>query len=342
MTLSYSAPQNEHPFAHYVRILGKGKTGTRSLSFEEAEEAFSMILNGQVEPLQLGAFLMLLRVKEESAEELAGFVSACRLQFELPSSIDPAMIPDLDWSSYAGKKSQQPWYILAAWLLSQSGFSILMHGADGHTAGRLYTEPVLNELGLPVVDSLEMASTLLQHHNLVYLPLRHFCPSVHDIMQFRHLLGLRSPVNTLTRMLNPLRASHSIQSVFHPAYMRLHQGADRILGQTSAMVFKGDSGEVEIKPQADTRLTLLRDAESVEVIWPRSLQERPEAATELSAAALSHVWVGTTNDAYGELAVTHTAAAALLLMDSSLTTATALQKAQDMWAERERDSLPCL
>ena len=69
---------DSHPFAQFVRILGRGKTGTRSLELDEAREAFGMILRGEVEDLQLGAFLMLLRVKEESPEELAGFVQASR------------------------------------------------------------------------------------------------------------------------------------------------------------------------------------------------------------------------------------------------------------------------
>jgi anthranilate phosphoribosyltransferase len=67
-TLPTAAPQ-EHAFAPYVRILGKGKSGSRSLSLDEARHAFSLILRSEVEPLQLGAFLMLLRVKEETAEE---------------------------------------------------------------------------------------------------------------------------------------------------------------------------------------------------------------------------------------------------------------------------------
>ena len=63
----------EHPFAQFVRILGKGKRGARNLTREEAREAMGMLLDGKVEDTQLGAFLMLLRHKEESAEELAGF-----------------------------------------------------------------------------------------------------------------------------------------------------------------------------------------------------------------------------------------------------------------------------
>ena len=48
----------EHPFAQFVRILGKGKNSSRSLSFDEAYQAFSMILKGEVLDVQLGAFLM--------------------------------------------------------------------------------------------------------------------------------------------------------------------------------------------------------------------------------------------------------------------------------------------
>jgi len=68
----------EHPFAQFVRILGKGKRGARDLTREEARAAMGMVLDEKVEETQLGAFLMLLRHKEESAEEMAGFTEALR------------------------------------------------------------------------------------------------------------------------------------------------------------------------------------------------------------------------------------------------------------------------
>ena len=49
----------EHPFAQFVRIVGKGKNGARSLTYDEAYQAFKMILNNEVLDVQLGAFLML-------------------------------------------------------------------------------------------------------------------------------------------------------------------------------------------------------------------------------------------------------------------------------------------
>ena len=88
----------EHPFAVFVRILGKGKRGARDLTRDEAREAMGMLLDGKVEDTQLGAFLMLLRHKEESAEELAGFTEAVRERLHAPG-----IVVDIDWPTYAGE-----------------------------------------------------------------------------------------------------------------------------------------------------------------------------------------------------------------------------------------------
>ncbi len=140
--------RDPHPFARFVNILGRGKTLTRSLTVDEAEEAMAMILAGKVLPEQLGAFLMLLRVKEESAEEIAGFVRAARARLAPPAG---APRVDLDWSSYAGKGRQLPWFILTALVLARNGWRVFMHGAEAHTEGRIYTGEALRALGVPVV-----------------------------------------------------------------------------------------------------------------------------------------------------------------------------------------------
>ena len=99
----------EHPFAPYVRILGKGRRGSRALTFDEAYSAMGMILRKEVEDVQLGAFMMLMRVKEETNDELTGFAEAVRETLSTPSDIEA----DLDWSSYAGKRRHLPWYIFS-------------------------------------------------------------------------------------------------------------------------------------------------------------------------------------------------------------------------------------
>ena len=326
----------EHPFAPYVRILGRGRSGTRSLSMAEAADAFGMVLCGDAEPLQVGAFLMLLRVKEETGEELAGFVNACREQMVAPP---PHVAAELDWPSYAGKRHQHPWFILSMLLLAQAGHRVFVHGSDGHTGGRLYTEAVFRQLGLPVADDWQQTASMLAGQYLCYLPLRRFCPPLHELMQLKPLLGLRSPVNTLARMLNPLRAPCSIQSIFHPAYGALHQQADQLLGQPRALVFKGDSGEVEVKPHADTRLLLLREGRREELILPRSIEGRVASVDAPQARPLVDLWRGTTDDAYGTGAVIATTAAALLLLEGDLDPVGAHRQATLAWKARERSRL---
>lgn len=86
---------------------------------------------------------MLLRLKEETPEEIAGFTLGTRDTFDLPANI-PAV--DIDWSSYAGKRRQLPWFILSALLLAQNGSKVFMHGTGGHTPGRIYTRETLQNL----------------------------------------------------------------------------------------------------------------------------------------------------------------------------------------------------
>ena len=320
----------EHPFAPYVHILGKGKSGSRSLDFEEARQAFGMILRQEVESLQLGAFLMLLRVKEETPEELAGFVSATRSFFSSDTHAD------LDWSSYAGKRNQHPWYLLSALLLAENGIRVLMHGSDGHTPGRAYAEACLEELGITAATGIDDAGARIAESNFGFLPLRAFCKPLDDILQLKPILGLRSPVNTLTRMLNPLVAPYSIQSVFHPNYAELHLGADEYLEQPHSMVFKGDSGEVEIKPQAKTSCHLQRGGSRETLAWPRQMEGKPAAVDTPGAPALKALWRGTTSDAYGTAAVIETAAAALLLLERADSIADSRALALQFWQARER------
>ena len=165
-------PYTPHPFARFIAILGRGRNLSRALTLEEAEEAMTMILENNVLPEQLGAFLMLLRVKEESPSELAGFVRAVRKS--LPGAQIAA--PAIDWSSYAGKKRQLPWFLLAALCLAQSGHSVFMHGFDGHTAGRLYTGEVLRSLGLAPAKNFTEAARGLTSQNFAYMDLADISP----------------------------------------------------------------------------------------------------------------------------------------------------------------------
>ncbi len=321
----------EHRFAQYIRIIGKGKTGRRSLTENEAQAAMSHILAGDIEQVQLGAFLMVLRVKEESAEEIAGFVMACRASINngLPEDI---ILPDLDWPSYAGKKRQPPWFILTALLLAQSGYRVFMHGSAGHTANRLYTETVLTELGMKPADSWNDCQQQLVTRNFSYLPLEKFCPELQQIIDLRPLLGLRSPVHTLVRLLNPLNADTSLQSVFHPAYSDTHHQAAQLLGQKNAAVFKGEGGEVECRPYADIAVKRIYQHQTDHYSIKRTLSQAEEMPVRTKA--LTALWQETEPNQQGLETVLATTAVALHTMGIEENFQTAKEKARQLWRNR--------
>ncbi|MDR0281324.1 MAG: glycosyl transferase family protein [Paucimonas sp.] len=316
----------EHPFAEFVRILGKGKRGARGLTREEARNAMGMLLDGKVEDTQLGAFLMLLRHKEESPEELAGFTEALRARLEAP-----AISVDIDWPSYAGKKRHLPWYLLAARCLAKNGVRILMHGGGAHTAGRLYTEQVLELLGIPLCRDWRQVEQALNSGNIAFIPLMDWAPRLQRMIDLRNTLGLRSPIHSLARVLNPLGARCGLQSIFHPGYQAVHREASRLLGDR-AIVVKGDGGEIEINPDATSHLYGTTDGAEWDEEWPQMSAQRHVKPASLEPEHLMAVWRGEAGDSYGEMAVVATMALALRGLGHSQQDAFA--KGREYWAAR--------
>ncbi len=325
-------PHTPHPFARFIAILGRGKNLTRPLTVEEAEDAMSLILADQVLPEQLGAFLMLLRVKEETGAEIAGFVKAVRKSLPAP----PQDLVEVDWSSYAGKKRQLPWFLLAALCLAQNGHSVFMHGFDGHTAGRLYTGDVLRAMGLAPAENFDEAAAQLKARKFAYMDLGKISPPLARMMGFKKILGLRSPVHTLARMINPFGAPSLLQGIFHPNYMRTHRDAALILGQKNMCVFRGEGGEIERRPTKPCETMSIADGIAYEERWPPLMDESRQPHDEaMDPSRLFAFWRGEINDPYAEAAVTGTIAIALRTMGLVADMETAQSRAETYWRARD-------
>jgi len=326
-------PHPEHHFAQYIRILGKGKKGSRPLTQDEAYQSMKMILADEVLPVQLGAFLMLMRVKEETPEELAGFVLAARESCKLAN--DTAIV-NLDWSSYAGKRRHLPWFLLSALLLAENGIHVFMHGASGPSSNRLYTQDMLKYLGLKYSSSIAQTRQQLEQQHFSYLSLEHICPKLHEIIELRPLLGLRSPVHTLVRLLNPFNAQYSIQGIFHPGYRPVHQQAAALLNQPHAAVLKGEGGETERNPDMDCLVQSVHNGELLDENWPALFARRHVKSEELDPKQLPLIWQGSINDEFAENSIIGTAAIALKLLGKANTQQAAHQLATDYWLNRDK------
>jgi len=320
----------EHPFAEYVRIVGKGRHGARSLTADEAHAAMAMIMRGEAEPVQIGAFLMLIRVREETPEEAAGFVGAVKNAIARPETVAPVRI---DWPAYAGKRRQLPWFVLSALLLAGSGYPVLMHGISGHDR-RVYAAQALQALGIHSSATLGEAAQEICRSGFAYIALEKFCPVLHHLIELRALLGLRSPMHSVARMVNPLNAAVQLQGVFHPNYRDIHQHAALLLKQPHMAVLKGEGGEIERNPDMPCLVQSVHHGVGHAEEWPAMFAARHLKDENMDVGRLPALWRGEIADEYGEAAVIGTAAIALRALGVADSIAAAEAQAAELWRRR--------
>lgn len=320
--------------AELLRVVGRGPTLSRSLTQAEAAEAMATILDGRADRSQIGALLLLLRYRGETAEELAGFAMAARARLRLDLS---GLGIDLDWPSYADRHRQQPWFLLAARLVAQHGIRILIHGVEGATGpGYASTRPALAALGITPAAGRDAVAADLDRQGLAYLGLETLCPDVDALLALRPLLGVRTVVNSFVRALNPAAAPAQMQGVFHPPYRTLQAAAAQLLGQPQAAVFKGGGGEAQRNPLKPCTVARVSGPDIIEQSWPALLPDTDHRwrDEDLAPGRLAALWRGEIDDPAPTAAVIGTAAIALQLTDHAKTPAEAQALAERLWRHR--------
>lgn len=324
-------------FSEYIKLTGRGEKGRRSLTQSEAYDALSSYLNGEAELLQLAVLLMLQRVRCETNEEAAGYIEALR------ERIDPqwaSLNTDLDWPCFAGKKRQPPWLILAAKVLAGQGKRIVLHGYSAVDAMKYQVETACPLLGINIANSPEEAKKHLDKFNICYLPLESYCAELIPLLNLREKVGLRTPLNTVARSLNPTKAPFAIHGVFHKSYEKLHAQAALLTGEANMVAFKGEGGESEMNPRVSTDIcgvqTISGKTTYFEQEWPTYLNATSGAHTEVSAEYLQRVWCGDIQDNYGDAAVICTIAVILKQFEAHKSQSDCLSLATKYWQGRHQ------
>ena len=159
-------------------------------------------------------------------------------------------------------------------------------------------------------------------------------------MELRHLLGLRSPIHTVARLINPVHAACSVNSVSHPPYAPVHQVASRMLGERRMAVFKGEGGEVERRPEKSCEVLMLVDGQPVSEEWPPLLATPRPHEEELDLTRLRALWCGEVVDEPAVAAIAGTAAIALRAMGRAKSVDEAEGMALAMWRDRIKSKVP--
>lgn len=323
-------------FSEYIQLIGRGRNSGGTLTIDQAKDAMTLVLNKQVLPEQLGAFLMLLRVREETPEELTGFIQACREKL-VPHTFDTQV--DIDVACYAGKRRQLPWFLLSAACLVHAGKKVFIHGTQELESKRLYVTNMIHELGLNPSHSLASINQSMQQTGAAYADIEVFHRPLFDLLQLRSVLGLRSCANTLARLLNPSGAGCSIQGVHHRHVDIKHSKVNEAFVDQVSLVFRGDGGDPEIKPLDPTELFITQNGETNRLTINQDESSWAMKQDLTDTSALLDLWHNDANQDYGLKALLSTLCAYLITCES-LSVEAAQVRALELWHSRPRQSLP--
>lgn len=230
-------------FRAVIKAVGTGRRGSRSLTREEAHGAMAQLLAGEVSPAQVGAFLIAMRIKGETPEELAGMAQALR-DARTGADDAPAGGPLVACAgAYDGMVDAPHLSLAAAVLAAAAGARIVVHCGDplGPKHG---TRPaqVLAALGGPERPSAKESLAMLERSGVALVHAGVAVAGWEALTALRDEIGLRSPLHTAEKLVDHLGATRFVVGHTHSSYAGRILGALELLGARAAVAVRGMEG----------------------------------------------------------------------------------------------------
>jgi anthranilate phosphoribosyltransferase len=250
------------------------------LSVEETRAAFELVMNGEASAVQVSAFLVGLRVKGETSDEVAGIVQAMRAAMVRIDDAEPDALVD---TCGTGGGTVQTFNIstAAALLAAGAGLRIAKHGNRSFTT-KCGSADVLEALGVRIEVDVPTMQRALKDVGLVFMfaPLMH--PGVRHVGPVRRELMIPTVMNVVGPLANPAMAGRQVIGVAEDRRVALLANALKSLGTRHTMVVHG-TGMDEISPLAPTHVVEIRDGKTNEwTIEPSKLGYSGLNAADLS------------------------------------------------------------
>lgn len=269
----------------YIKVIGRGKDGARALSREQAADLFGQVLDGAVTDLEIGAFCLAMRIKGETAQEMAGFLDATHQRM---STIPAGERPLVVIPSYNGARKLPLLTPLLALLLARQGLRVLIHGATSEPT-RVLIADVLAALNITPATVIAPVAA----GSVVFAPTGLLCPGLLRLLEVRLVVGLRNPAHSLVKLMNPGAGTNLLVSSYtHPEYA-LSMADTFALMKSNALLLRGTEGESVADPRRHPRMELFLNgqAQLLQDVQPGSLSEMaelPRAIDPTSTAAYTN------------------------------------------------------
>ena len=225
----------------------------RDLPEELVADIMNDLLEGSLTPVQVGGLLFGLRMKGESAEEIAAFAKALRTISRKIPAPDGAVDTCGTGGDGTGTFNIST---TAAFVVAGAGVPVAKHG-NRFASGRCGSADVLEQLGVPINQTPEESTQCLQEVGMAFLfaPLYH--PAIGKVATLRRELGIRTIFNLLGPLLNPASAPYQLLGVSSPELLVKMAEALKLLDNKRALVVVGDDGLDEVTLTGRTHAILV-------------------------------------------------------------------------------------
>jgi anthranilate phosphoribosyltransferase len=248
-------------------LLAKAADG-KSLSRDEAQTAFNILMSGEATPSQIGGLLMALRVRGETVDEITGAVTVMRdKMLRVAAPVDAIDIVGTGGDASGSYNIST----CAAFIAAGAGLKIAKHG-NRALSSKSGAADVLMALGVKLEITPEKISECISDAGLGFM----FAPSHHASM--RHVgpsrveLGTRTIFNLLGPLSNPAGAKRQVTGVFAKHWVEPLAHVLKNLGSEACWICHGEGGMDEIVPTGTTWIAELKNGDV------RSFELTPESS----------------------------------------------------------------
>jgi len=234
-----------------------GLASGRHLSAEHASAVLREVMEGRSSDAETAGFLIALRTKGETVEEIEGFARTMR---ELATAVEVDRAPLVDTAGTGGGNPTFNVSTAAAFVAAGAGCAVAKHGNRSAT-GRSGSADVLEALGARIDLEPAAVAECIESVGFGFM----FAPAHHAAMKHvvpvRRELAVRTIFNLLGPLTNPAGATRQLIGVSEPEYLETMAGALERLGAERALVVSGQDGLDEVSASSPTQAVELREGE---------------------------------------------------------------------------------
>ncbi|WP_211452171.1 DNA-binding protein YbiB [Collimonas antrihumi] len=295
-------PAEPFPAARFIKEIGRGKDGARSLSRNDAHDLYAAMLDGRVSDLELGGILLAMRIKGESVEEIAGFLEAAEASFtqiSLAADADanaasarqyaPVVIP-----SYNGARHMANLTPLLAMLLAREGVPVLLHGVLTDP-GRVTSAEVFQALGQPICSSIEHAQRCFAKHLPAFMPIDALAPKMARLLAMRRILGVRNSTHTLVKIMQPfVIPALRLSSYTHPEYLAMltaYFTTTAAAERGDVFLMRGTEGETVANARKAQKIDWLHGGTQTTLVEKQNIADEIPPLPEQRDAVTTASWI---------------------------------------------------